>query len=141
MNAVATINRIKIFSEDDSVGLSPEASANQQEERNNFWHFYEPVSRKNLLLEFYCLMISWKKDVRLLSSMTDKCMHPAYQRIIGMGKEALPFIFSELQRESDYWFWALKSITGVDPVPQEDRGSLKKMSAIWLEWAEENHYL
>src|SRR5947207_10431415 len=59
---------------------------------------------------------------------TEIALHPAYQQIIGMGKEAIPLILEELQREEDHWFWALKSITGDDPVAPSERGQLPKMT-------------
>ena len=62
-------------------------------------------------------------------------MHPAYQHVIGMGSLALPFILAELEREPDHWFWALKAITGEDPVAEEQRGDVLGMTKTWLEWA------
>ena len=77
----------------------------------------------------------WKKDTRYVSSLHEMVLHPAYQQIIGMGRDALPFLFEELEREPDHWFWALNAITGEDPVPSEDRGDLKAMTKHWLRWA------
>jgi hypothetical protein len=62
-------------------------------------------------------------------------MHPAYQEIIGMGRDALPLILEALQHEVDHWFWALRSITGVDPVIPEHRGQLPAMASDWIGWA------
>jgi hypothetical protein len=45
----------------------------------------------------------------------DKILHPAYQRIIGLGKAVIPFILRELQTEPNEWFWALRALTGEDP--------------------------
>src|ERR1700687_4065288 len=59
----------------------------------------------------------WKEATEFTSSTTQMVMHPAYQQIIGMGREALPFLLAELRRKPDHWFWALKAITGEDPVP------------------------
>jgi hypothetical protein len=67
--------------------------------------------------------------------LTEIATHPAYQRIIGMGPEALPHIFRRLESGPDHWFWALRAITGVDPVPPEDRGRMVKMREAWLNWA------
>jgi hypothetical protein len=61
-------------------------------------------------------------------------MHPAYQEIIGMGRDALPLILFELERKVDHWFWALRSITGIDPVRPEHRGDLNAMAADWIRW-------
>ena len=80
----------------------------------------------------------WRNDTCILSSVSEICGHPAYRQIIAMGESALPFIFSEMQREPNYWFWALKEITGVDPVPAEDRGDMLAMTVDWLKWARDN---
>ena len=42
-------------------------------------------------------------------------MHPAYQQIIGMGADAVPFILLEMEEHGGYWFWALSAITGQNP--------------------------
>jgi hypothetical protein len=87
------------------------------------------------------LVREWKAATLVTSSGTEMALHPAYQQIIGMGKEAIPLILEELQREDDHWFWALKSITGEDPVPEADRGSVPKMTQAWLQWAKRHGYL
>ena len=51
-----------------------------------------------------------------------------------MGSDAIPFILAELEREIDHWFCALYAITEADPVPEENRGNMKKMVAAWIEW-------
>ena len=107
-----------------------------------FSQFVEPISiQQKTLLNFYTLFDSWKQDTFTSSSTTDIAMHPAYQQIIGMGREALPYIFSELSRSSDYWFWALKAITRTDPVKKEDRGNIQEMRNTWLAWGKENGYI
>ena len=78
----------------------------------------------------------WEADVRFLSDMNEICSHPAYQEIIGMGSEALPFILRELEKEPGDWFWALKAITGEDPVPADHRGNVNLMREDWLAWAQ-----
>ena len=68
-------------------------------------------------------------------------MHPAYQQIIGMGEEALPLILEELSRRPGHWFWALKAITGEDPVPAEHAGEVPEMTRAWLEWGRQHDYI
>ena len=46
----------------------------------------------------------------------------------------------ELDREPDYWFWALQAITGEDPVPPAHRGDLSKMAAAWIRWGKQQGY-
>jgi hypothetical protein len=86
---------------------------------------------------FQELVRQWKEATLFVSSITDMAMQPAYQQIIGMGKDALPLLVEELRLEPDHWFWALQAITGVNPVPAQDRGDVAKMTQAWLAWAEQ----
>src|SRR5205085_3802763 len=69
---------------------------------------------------FKTLASEWKQETRFLSNVATKSMHPAYQKIIGMGEIALPFILNDLLTNgpSD-WFWALYVITDVNPVTED----------------------
>jgi len=60
---------------------------------------------------------------------------PSYQRIISLGHRIVPLIISELRDRPDHWFWALQSITGVNPIPDAAAGNLRLMTRAWLEWA------
>ena len=86
---------------------------------------------------FADLAQEWREATAFTSSATAMAMHPAYQQIIGMGEAALPSIFQELRREPDHWFWALKAITGEEPVLPADRGQIDRMTKAWLHWAEQ----
>jgi hypothetical protein len=65
------------------------------------------------------------------------CTHPSYQRIIGLGKPVLGLLLEEIKARPDHWFWALQAITGEDPVPENEKGDLAKMSSRWIEWGRE----
>ena len=82
----------------------------------------------------------WQGDTRFQSSMLEIGTHPAYQQIVGMGPPVLPLIFRQLAAKPDHWFWALKAITGEDPVADEDRGNLEAMTTTWLEWGRKHGY-
>lgn len=86
---------------------------------------------------FQSLAAQWRAETAVLSSITEKSMHPAYQRIIGLGPEVVPLLLRELRRAPDHWFWALKAITDTDPVPTSARGRLREMAECWLKWGEE----
>lgn len=83
----------------------------------------------------------WKSETAHLSSITEICMHTAYQQIIGMGQSSIPLILSEMEKEPDHWFWALQSITGENPVSLDQRGRVGEMTEAWLCWGRENRYL
>ena len=104
-------------------------------------HYFVAVSRQLVLYpRFYRLLSQWRRDIGAQSSTTAICTHPAYQQIIGMGETAVPFILRELERKPDLWFWALKAITGEDPVPKQNQGRVREMAKDWLLWAVMNGY-
>jgi hypothetical protein len=89
---------------------------------------------------FEQLAQQWKAETALLSDLSKKSMHPAYQRIIGMGQDALPLLLKELESHPSHWFWALRSITGANPVKPENRGRIKRMAQDWLAWGRDHGY-
>lgn len=95
--------------------------------------------QESLAERFQSLAEMWRSDCAYLSSTQEMVLHSAYQQIIGMGLSALPFIFAELERKPDHWFWALRAITGQDPVPLKHRGNIVEMAHAWLIWAQEPH--
>ena len=122
-----------------SSGASSECDVLLDEWRKAEEHYRYPVTRRPLsdTEKFYSLAEAWRQDVRFASSLTQMILHPTYQRIIGMGFAAVPFLLRELERKPDHWFWALTAITGADPVQPEDRGKLTKMAEAWLGWGKE----
>ncbi|HEB73148.1 MAG TPA: hypothetical protein ENI77_11105 [Nitrospirae bacterium] len=103
---------------------------------------HEIIEEPEGLMElFQELKITWKNDTAHLSSPFDIAMHESYQRIMGMGEKALPLIFEEMTKEPDYWFWALRHITGENPTRIEHRGNMPLMTEDWLSWARSHSYL
>jgi hypothetical protein len=105
--------------------------------------YYKPISTRwaNPALRFLDLKDEWERDTATLSSITEIAMHPAYQQIIGIGPVAISLILYEMGKKPNHWFWALKSITGEDPVPPEARGNIGDMTEAWLSWGREQRYL
>ena len=95
----------------------------------------------DLKATFQSLTEEWHRETDHLSSQTQKAMHPAYQRIIGMGPAVLPLIFRELETNSGHWAWALRAITGDDPTNPQDAGKIASMREAWLSYARERGYL
>lgn len=98
------------------------------------------LTSKEIEIIFQELVNQWQQETRGISSSTELILHPAYQQIIGMGREVVPLLLRELEKKSGRWFWALKSITRQDPVPLELRGKTKEMIKIWLDWGRKNGY-
>lgn len=91
--------------------------------------------------KFRRLAAAWREGRGPTSSLSEMAMRPEYQQIIGMGRDAVPLILEELQKEPDHWFWALAATTGEDPVPPEHKGKLSEMTKAWLEWGERHGYV
>lgn len=83
---------------------------------------------------FCRLRDQWECETAHLSSVTKIILHPAYQRIIGLGPSVVPLLLRELEGEPRDWFWALSAITGQQPVPAEDAGNVRRMAEAWLTW-------
>ena len=89
-------------------------------------------------LRFRTLAEQWYAETGMISMIHKKAMHPAYQKIIGMGKDALPFIFQEMKKNQIHWLWALTAIHGEDIA--KPGCSLKEAVELWMKWGTENGY-
>jgi len=90
--------------------------------------------------KFVDLAAQWRHETRHLSLMSDIVINTAYQKIIGMGTPVVGLILQDLKRQPDHWFWALRSITGENPVEPSNRGRVGEMATAWLEWGRQNGY-
>lgn len=102
----------------------------------NSMQFWVQSHSEDSAEKFSRLVEQWRSETAFVSSATDMAMHPAYQAIIGMGEDAVPLLLRELERAPDHWFWALKAITGADPVPDEVKGQMDGMAQAWLRWGQ-----
>jgi len=89
---------------------------------------------------FRKLVAQWKAESLFLSSSTAMAELPSYQNIIALGPPVVPLLLRELNREPDHWFWALKVLTGADPIPEEQRGKIREMAKTWVQWGREHGY-
>jgi len=113
----------------------PKASSRRSEDqkRRKVRHQVDPSLRKT----FESHVKRWRDETETLSSVSDIALHPAYQRIIGLGAPVLPLIFRELEASLDHWFWALHAISDENPVPPEEQGDMEAMRERWLRWGRE----
>ncbi len=100
-----------------------------------------PIPRQaELERKFNSLVAEWKPDTEVTSSVTEMVLHPAYQQIIALGPRAIPLLLRELDRELDHWFWALRVLTGDNPVSASIRGNMGAMREAWLAWGRSKGY-
>jgi hypothetical protein len=126
-----------------NLAVGEESNIIEKEFNKSVVHYLIPISRQwaNPISRFITLKTRWESETAHLSSITEISMHPAYQQIIGMGPIAIPLILSEINTKPGHWFWALKSITGEDPVLPSQRGRIKEMVKAWLQWGKEQGYV
>lgn len=119
------------------IGGGPELREIKEAAMHIWDEYTRPASRQieGIRDKFHRLASRWRTDTAFQSSVHQMATHPAYQEIIGMGRDAIPLILRELERDADHWFWALRSITGIDPVPPANRGNVREMANAWLSWA------
>jgi len=96
---------------------------------------------RSLRVDFERFAGEWEQGRSHGEDISTVAMHPAYQRIIGMGPRAVPLLLSRLARQPGHWFWALHAITGADPVPPESQGNIKAMTTAWLAWGRQHGHL
>lgn len=128
---------------EETVGTASESIVIEKEIKEVCDDYFIPLSRlfADKTARFSILKAEWEAQTAHLSSISDISMNTFYQEIIGMGKDALPLIFAELKRNPGHWFWALKSITGEDPVLPAQRGRIRQMTEAWLNWNKEKGHL
>lgn len=85
---------------------------------------------------FHHLAAEWKQETAHYSMLHQIVLHPAYQRIIGMGSDVLLLILGELKKSPDHWFWALRAVTGEDPA--QDSTTIAEATKAWLDWGAEH---
>lgn len=128
---------------DYDIAVGDESIILEDEYERSVEHYILPISTQwaSPIIRFYKLKAEWEFETAHLSSITEIAMHHAYQQIIGMGPIAIPLIFDELRKKLGHWFWALKAISGEDPVLPEHRGRIKLMTEDWLQWGEKQGYI
>jgi hypothetical protein len=84
---------------------------------------------------FAQLAEAWREETKFLSFAQQRAVHPAYQRIVGMGWAAVPLILRELEHQPDHWLWALQAITGEEPA--RGASGLRAAAEAWLRWGRE----
>jgi hypothetical protein len=127
----------------DIGAVGDESALIQEEYKRSVDHYLFPFSTQwsNPVTKFLRLKKEWEDNTAHLSSVTEISMNPAYQQIIGMGPVAISLILEDMRSKPGHWFWALKAITGEDPILPEQRGRIKQMTEAWLQWGRKHGYI
>jgi hypothetical protein len=120
----------------------PSATASADITRAGFGAFSDDVAVEARLGEdFKRLADQWIRETGHESFTARAARHDAYQQIIGMGHEVIPFILKDLRTQpSNRWFLALNAITREMPIPPESYGKVSEMTQAWLRWGAKRRY-
>lgn len=98
------------------------------------------ASDQLLMAEFMNLAEKWVEETKDIRN-TEKYFDRNYAKIVEMGDRIIPILLDEIVRElgdpkgqPSKWFWALKLITGDNPVPERFRNEPNKAASCWLHW-------
>jgi hypothetical protein len=94
---------------------------------------------EKLCPEFNTLANVWIQETRHLSLISQKIIHPAYFRIMGMGRPVLPLLLAALRDKPAHWFAALRAVANADPAPAD--GNASQARQAWLEWGRSHRYI
>jgi hypothetical protein len=81
---------------------------------------------------FSSLANEWREATAIESNVGHIVLNSAYQRIIGLGPQVLPYILKDLEETRDHWFWALMAIVGEDKAAGQT--SVSAATEAWLAW-------
>ena len=96
----------------------------------------DPADRQR----FTELADKWEYETVFLSRIDLAIKHPAHQKIVGMGEPAVPLILERMRKKGGHWFYALRDLTGANPIQPAERGNVRAMQEAWLKWGEANGY-
>jgi hypothetical protein len=81
---------------------------------------------------FSVLAAEWREATAFESNVERMVLNSAYQRIIGLGPQVLPYMLKDLDETHDHWFWALMAIAGEDKASGQT--SVGAATEAWLAW-------
>lgn len=83
---------------------------------------------------FDTLASKWKLETGGQSSPSKVFSHDCYLKVISYGRQAIPFILRDLQKEAAPWFMALRIITGENEINRQNSGDFRKIANAWIQW-------
>jgi type I restriction-modification system DNA methylase subunit len=102
---------------------------------------WEPKEPQRLEARLRALADLWADETKDLSSYTGIVQHPIYQHVIRrFGRSAVPFLLSELSTGRLNWVWALRAITGQEPVAPGDAVDIQRVAESWVRWGKDNGF-
>ena len=93
----------------------------------------DDFSDNNLFLRdrFNVLYNQWYKDTEFLSSVDPIVNHPAFNAIVRMGKDAVPYILDKIDKEPSPLVWTLNLIFK-SKISNDSRLTVSEACRLWV---------
>jgi hypothetical protein len=102
---------------------------------------HAPVTEHSLESQFESLSSRWREEVGGESSLSRITSNINYLKVIKLGKEIVPLILKDLQKEPAPWFLALRVLTDEENVGRKRAGNFRRMADDWIKWGKDNQYI
>lgn len=88
------------------------------------------------------LTADWKKETQFLSDVGRILKHKSYERLVRIGRRAVPFLFRQLEAEGDTLYaGAIRRILRDGPtIPNVEVGNSARVRDVWLAWGRERGF-
>ncbi len=86
--------------------------------------------------QFDTLADQWESETAVFSMAYQRTEHPAFGRILTMGKQAIPWAVERL-REDVLWYLVLERLVDNPPLTNA-QGDMGRLQDAWLKWARDN---
>ena len=95
----------------------------------------------DLYREFRRLAEKWEEETSGYAFRSRAVQHVEHQQIVDMGERVIPWMLDDVAAGQGDWFYALRLLTGANPIKEEERGYVPKMRAAWLKWERQHGWL
>ena len=112
-----------------------------EQPENNVEEFFAFVSADPIETQFRVLADQWRTETGGFSFDYQREQHPAYDQIVRLGENAIPWILRELRDRPYHWFSVLETLTGDNPINSEAEGNFQRMVDAWVDWGEKKGYI
>jgi hypothetical protein len=104
-------------------------------------HRYVRVTDQSLESKFKSFSKRWREEIGGESSLSRITGNVNYLKVINLGKEVVPLILKELQKEPAPWFVALRVLTEEEKVGRDHPGNFRQIADAWIKWGKDNKYI
>jgi len=101
----------------------------------------ESIHHQLEVAQFETYYKQWKAETAFESNGRKIIENTYYQKMINMGKAAIPLILEKYVQANDHWSYASRRITGISLNESTNYGNLEAIRMDWIEWGVKNNLI